>query len=117
MSAYTPGPWAWQEMGSWCLVGQYGMRPIVLSARAARRPQEGGPPAAGVLMLRDSGPDRLIQFNPEHPDARLIATSPRMAELLLSAWQHVTHGGPKRGDVEDVLREAGLLPPEALGRS
>lgn len=33
--------------------------------------------------------------------------------LLLSAWQHVSHGGPTRGQVEDVLRTAGVVPQPA----
>ncbi len=43
------------------------------------------------------------------PNARLIAQAPRMAELLLSAYQHVSHGGPSRAEVEAVLRDAGLI--------
>lgn len=42
-------------------------------------------------------------------NARLIAAAPRMAEMLLSIWQHVSHGGPTRGEVEALLREAGVL--------
>jgi hypothetical protein len=42
-------------------------------------------------------------------DALLIAAVPEMADLLLAAWQHVSHGGPKRGEVEAVLRKAGLI--------
>lgn len=56
--------------------------------------------AAPTLYACDSGPQR---------DPGLIAAAPKMAALLLSGWQHVSHGGPTRGDVENVLREAGLL--------
>lgn len=35
--------------------------------------------------------------------------APEMAEILLSAYVHVSHGGPTRGQVEDVLKKAGVL--------
>lgn len=44
-------------------------------------------------------------------NARLIAAAPKMGAFLLSCYQHVSHGGPTRGELEDLLREAGLLPP------
>jgi len=43
-------------------------------------------------------------------NARLYAAAPEMAALLLSAYQHVSHGGPKRGADADELRKAGLIP-------
>lgn len=48
--------------------------------------------------------------NTAEADGRLIAAAPEMAALLLSAWQHVSHGGPRREDVAAVLRKAGLIP-------
>lgn len=41
--------------------------------------------------------------------ARLVAQTPVMADILMRAYSHVTHGGPKRAEVEDVLRKAGVL--------
>lgn len=71
-ASHTPGPLAWQKMGSrWCLTGQYGMRPIILSANPK-----------GELMLRDAAKDRLIPFDPSHPDARLLASAPCLLEAL-----------------------------------
>jgi len=40
----------------------------------------------------------------------LHAAAPEMGKLLLSAWTHVSHGGPTRGELEDVLIKAELLP-------
>jgi hypothetical protein len=92
VSAHTPGPWEVDENssrdGGFIVTGHINGDHIVICDRA-----EFGHRAE---MSR--------------ANARLIAAAPRMAELLLSAWQHVSHGGPKRGDVEDVLREAGLIP-------
>jgi hypothetical protein len=42
-------------------------------------------------------------------NARLIAAAPDMADILLRAYTHVSHGGPTRGELEDVLKKAGLL--------
>jgi|HubBroStandDraft_4_1064222.scaffolds.fasta_scaffold00021_16 hypothetical protein len=41
-------------------------------------------------------------------DLKLIAAAPKMAALLLAGITHVTHG-PKRSEVEAVLRNAGVL--------
>jgi hypothetical protein len=40
---------------------------------------------------------------------RLAAAAPEMARLLLSSISHVSHGGPTRKEVEEVLRKAGVL--------
>lgn len=45
-------------------------------------------------------------------NARLIAAAPELGEALLSAYRHVTHGGPTRAQVEDILKRAGLLTAE-----
>lgn len=68
---YTPGPLAWQEFGkgNWCLTGQYGMRPIVLST--SRK---------GELKLLKNG--LLVPFTPEHPDAVLLAAGPELFKEL-----------------------------------
>lgn len=42
-------------------------------------------------------------------NAALLRAAPEMAEFLLSSYQHVSHGGPKRGDLEDLLRKIGLI--------
>ena len=73
---YTPGPLAWQKFGDdWCLTGQYGTRPIVLSV--------GGRPRQ--LRLRDAEHDLLIPFDPAHPDARLLAAAVELLEACKAA--------------------------------
>ena len=62
----TPGPWGWQLFGKeWCLVGQHTMRPIVLAVRK-------GCPTSLVDGL-------LVRLDPQHPDAKLIASAPDLA--------------------------------------
>lgn len=39
----------------------------------------------------------------------LISAAPQMADLLLRAYTHVSHGGPTREEVEAVLKKAGLI--------
>ncbi len=73
---HTPGPLAWQKFGDeWCLTGQYGMRPIVLSVGKldgkVRR-----------LQLLDNDSGLLIPFDPKHPDALLIAAAPELHALV-----------------------------------
>jgi hypothetical protein len=100
MSAHTPGPWH-VEHGT--PSGRRLVADLVVESNHGltdyRIVHEGESDGAGEA------------------DALLIASAPRMAELLLSAWQHVSHGGPSRADVETVLREAGLLDAKAEGRS
>jgi hypothetical protein len=88
-ASYTPGPWVFTT-----------------------EPPDGGEPCvmAGVFYVAKPVYNHMDAVAAE-ANGKLMAAAPRMAELLLSAWQHVSHGGPKRGDVEDVLREAGILPP------
>ena len=62
----TPGPMAWQKFGQeYCLTGQHGMRPVVLSVRPINF-------SKAKLMLRDAKHDLLVDFTPDHPDAQLI---------------------------------------------
>jgi hypothetical protein len=42
-------------------------------------------------------------------NAKLIATAPEMAEVLLQMYSHVSHGGPTRKDVEVLLKKAGII--------
>lgn len=44
----------------------------------------------------------------DEANAKLIAAAPEMADLLSRAITHVTHG-PKKEEVETVLRKAGIL--------
>jgi hypothetical protein len=90
VSAHTPGPWTFDA-------GEEGYAGVPIYA--------GGDPSRVVAIVNDENADEGVVL----ADARLIAAAPRMAEILLSAYQHVSHGGPNRGDVESVLREAGLI--------
>lgn len=45
----------------------------------------------------------------DEANAKLIAAAPEMAELLLRAFTHVTHGRPHLSEVENVLRKAGVM--------
>jgi hypothetical protein len=63
---------AWQQFGGrWCLTGQYGMRPILLSANPK-----------GELMLRNEVTDRLVSFHPEHPFAQKVVSSLNREQTL-----------------------------------
>jgi len=39
----------------------------------------------------------------------LIKAAPEMAEMLLSMFSHVSHGGPTRAEAEALLKKAGVL--------
>ena len=105
----TPGPWAWQRMGEWCLVGQQGMRPIVLTADRNLR---------GLTSLMDG---MLCPLDPAHPDAMLIASAPEkqakidaladaLEELLIAYRFTAEH---RQADVDvavAALCAAGRLP-------
>lgn len=70
---HTPGPWGWQDMGGLRLVGQHGMRPIILDAGRDK------------LRGRDQEHDLMVPLDPESPDARLISKAPEMLEELKDA--------------------------------
>lgn len=77
----TPGPWVWGRMGyGWTLIGNHGMRPIVLGARGVRKSP--GPPPPADLVVRDAARDLLVPFDPDHPDAQLIAAAPTLLAAL-----------------------------------
>lgn len=101
MSEHHKGPVAWQKFGKeYCLTGQYGMRPIILSV------------SGGKLMLRDQETDRLIPFSPEHPDAKFIVQAYNLLPKLVKALErvldsaHEFKGGPIREEARAILREA-----------
>ena len=71
---HTPGPVAWQRFGNeYCLTGQYGIRPIILSV------------GRKGLQLRDAKRDLLIPFDPSHEDARFIERAFNCHDELLAA--------------------------------
>jgi hypothetical protein len=105
MSAHTPAPWRIE-------VDVPDDQDIVIVAGDPREPVY-----EWTFVAHVCGPD--VPEDVTEPgrfdraealaNARLIVAAPKMATLLLSGWQHVSHGGPTRGEVEDVLREAGLI--------
>lgn len=44
-----------------------------------------------------------------HFEAFAEARCKKLGDCLLRAYQHVSHGGPSRKEVETALKEAGLL--------
>ncbi len=69
MSGRTPGPWRWLDSRS--LVGDHGRRPAVLTARENRQ--------------RDAATSLLVEFDPDSPDANLIAAAPDLLDACVSA--------------------------------
>mgnify|MGYP006871825737 CR=1 FL=1 len=68
-AAATKGKWAWQKLGGdYHLVGQYGKRPIILSASSHNR-------TPYITNLVDG---LLARLEPDHPDSVFIEES-RMA--------------------------------------
>lgn len=71
----TNAPWEWRKVGNeYVLWGAHGMRPIVLSV------------VRGKLCLRVDGVMR--PFNPEHPDAKIIAAAREMLDALKALYPH-----------------------------
>lgn len=99
MSAFTKGSWAWQKFGKeYCLTGQYGHRPIILSATPK-----------GQLRTLDKG--LLVPLSPEHPDADLIASAPDLYEALfqIEKWSCQLEDEKQDGDVRlinEIARKA-----------
>ena len=69
-------------------------------------------PAPDVVEVADeSGLVLIAQTFGTERDARakLIAAAPEMADMLLSMFVHVSHGGPTRAEAEALLKKAGVL--------
>jgi hypothetical protein len=79
MSKKTPGPWAWRKMGEWVLVGEHGMRPIVLSTRLH------GPMKERGFTSLDTERCLLVPFDPNHPNSLLLAAAPDLYDALREA--------------------------------
>lgn len=67
---------------------------------------------AGQDCLNDMRADH--KSTPEHLKVleravKTIGASRKLGDILLRAYQNVSHGGPTRVEVEAVLKEAGLL--------
>ena len=103
----TRAPWGWQKIsGDWYLVGQHGRRPVVLSI------------SRGKFTSTVDG--ILGDFDPEHPDAVLMATS---AGLLFASKQMLdavkAGAGLHPESPEVVALEAVImtLKPDAAGEA
>lgn len=77
----TKGPVDWQKFGQeYCLVGQYGMRPIILSVKPSKfQPSK--------LQLRNAKLDLLVDFTRDHPDAQYIAAAYNFIPKALAQLQ------------------------------
>jgi hypothetical protein len=67
------------------------------------------------MIFSDANPDEpkvvayLAVRSEMGNNGRLIAAAPEMAEMLLSMFVHVSHGGPTRDEAEELLKKAGVL--------
>lgn len=110
---HTPGDWAWVDWGGWHLVGTHGMRPIVMDF--VRKGMQGATP-----RLRDKS-DLMVDFDPYHPDSRLIVSAPallaKVQELESVLRQiandpisfdntHGTHDATRWRKCQELAREA-----------
>lgn len=68
---------------------------------------------AAIGKLRNTAAEKRMQKYPD-PDgeAAIEMTCQRIAlgKMLLLTYVHVSHGGPTRAEVEDMLHSVGLLP-------
>ena len=66
LSDHTQEPWCWRRLGGqWMLTTVHGGAQVVLTC--ARSGMQGA-----AFRLRDDGTCSLVEFDPEHPDARRI---------------------------------------------
>ena len=107
MSKYTKGPWMWWPTGGTVLMGDHCGRPIVLSVRT-----HGPGLVRGLTSLVDG---RLAPFDPWHPDSKLIAAAPELAEALVRMLD--AQAGRNKSDLvgaiavaRAALRKSGVLP-------
>lgn len=92
MKQSTPGPWYILEVGDVKFV--------------AARPTEDHPYFNKTRNIDVCGDE---DYPRKESDLKIFSASWEMGQLLLSAYLHVSHGGPTRAEVEAVLKKAGLL--------
>jgi hypothetical protein len=93
MSGHTPGPWRWLSADT--LVGDHGHRPVVLT-----RWRKG-------LAQRDPEGGLLRTFDPDSPDARLIAAAPDLLAALKVVTNTDDHADPEvRATVRAAIAKA-----------
>jgi len=78
-TTHTHGPVAWQKFGDeYYLTGQYGMRPIILSVGFVGKSTR----HKSLKLLSDG---LLVDFRPDHPDAKFIVQAWNGFDDLLQA--------------------------------
>lgn len=78
MVKVTPAPWRWHRFGSEpILIGDHGMRPIVLGA--SRKGMQGA-----CITVRNEKLDIMQPLSGDHPDAAMIVASHNAMPDLLS---------------------------------
>lgn len=102
--AATKGPWAWQKFGDdWNLTGQWGMRPIILATLKGK-----------ITSLREG---LLVPFDPQHPDARLLALSrtalPKAGKALGTATKRLVQYSI---DIDPTIKNVALACLEEIAR-
>lgn len=110
----TPPSWAWQRFGEWALTGQHGMRPIVLTAKCRERMIQCDECGNHVcvhtqphLTSRDAERDLLLDLDPNHPDAALVAACRNaLPDLLASLSQERAENARLRKIVEQRDQQA-----------
>ncbi len=71
----TRADWAWQKFGNiYMLTAQHGMREIIIGANVDEK--------TGVAYPSMNNDGILREINPEHPNAKLIASASGLLELL-----------------------------------
>lgn len=101
--SYTKGPWAWQRFGSYySLTAQHGMREIIISANPDRE-NYGNP----VVVMNNDG--ILNPIDPQHPNAKLIATAPELLQActdLLTIYKKYANDDPGEDMTADFAEAA-----------
>jgi hypothetical protein len=119
MAKATPAPWAFRPMGgnNPILIGEHGMRPIVLAA--SRKGMHGA-----CLTARNFKLDIMQQAKADHPDVELIVAMrnelpaildrlERLEEVAKAASSYVN----RKGSMDDIgYHNGGYLLMQALDR-
>lgn len=75
--------------------------------------EDGHYEAPRVFSMADPDHPKLIcelgVYSRMHGNGKLIECAPEMAEMLLSMFVHVSHGGPTIAEAEALLKKAGAL--------
>lgn len=98
-TASTPGPWAWRRFGdTYTLHADHGKRDTIIGAIPH------GQMNYPVVAMSIEG--RLQDIDPEHPNARLIASAPDLLEALEDVLHHHIEFGGLHNDIAIKVSEA-----------